>query len=369
MKPTILCVDDEIDNVEALERLFRSKYKVLKAISGAEALLILDQHPEPISVILTDQRMPGMTGVQFLEHSIVTHPAAVRILLTGYTDIESIIEAVNSGQIYRYLNKPWDPVDLLATVDRAVEKFELAAQLEIRNAELSEALAELQRLDDAKNRFMILINHELKTPLTSLINFTSLLKETRLSEEQETCVRRIEKSNNRLQSLIEDALFVVQGETGLLKVNTTVFAVSVLNLQLSTEIQTLAQQKKLKTILRWGERPVRADRQLLQQVVNRLVHNAIKFAEDSSQILVRVELAPDRQHLRFAVYNRGPSIPAELIDKIIQPFYLDENVMHHAVGMGLGLTICQSILKAHGQQLLIENRDEGVEVSFLLPQG
>ena len=111
-KHTILCVDDEIDNVEALERLFRKKYKVLKATSGKAALELLAQNPDEISVILTDQRMPMMTGAEMLEKTIETAPRATRLLLTGYTDLESVIEAVNKGQIHRYLTKPWDPIDL-----------------------------------------------------------------------------------------------------------------------------------------------------------------------------------------------------------------------------------------------------------------
>src|SRR5699024_806867 len=109
MEHTILVVDDEADNVDALERLFRRKYNVLKATSGRQALeLLADQK---VSLIVTDQRMPNMTGVEFLAESMKSHPETIRILLTGYTDIESVISAVNSGQIYRYLTKPWDPVD------------------------------------------------------------------------------------------------------------------------------------------------------------------------------------------------------------------------------------------------------------------
>jgi len=128
-KHTILCVDDEIDNVEALERLFRRKYTVLKATSGKEALAILDQHQNPISLIITDQRMPEITGVEFLEKTLQTHPETVRILLTGYTDLESVIMAVNQGQIFRYITKPWDPVDLANTVDHAIERYALGQEL------------------------------------------------------------------------------------------------------------------------------------------------------------------------------------------------------------------------------------------------
>nr|HMN68033.1 response regulator [Bdellovibrionales bacterium] len=119
MKHAILLVDDEADNVDALERLFRKKYKVLKATSGKDALELIKGNK--VSLILTDQRMPGMTGVELLSESMDTVPDAIRILLTGFTDIDSVISAINSGQVYRYVTKPWDPVDLQATVDQAVE--------------------------------------------------------------------------------------------------------------------------------------------------------------------------------------------------------------------------------------------------------
>ena len=102
-KHTILCVDDEIDNVDALERLFRKKYTVLKATSGAEALKVLDEHQGPVALIITDQRMPEMTGVEFLEKTLDSHPETVRILLTGYTDLESVIMVGNKGQNFKYL--------------------------------------------------------------------------------------------------------------------------------------------------------------------------------------------------------------------------------------------------------------------------
>ena len=366
MKHTILCIDDEIDNVDSLERLFRTKYTVLKAVSGAEAIQTLDQHPEPIAVIITDQRMPNMTGVQFLEQSMKTHPDAIRIILTGYTDIESIIQAINSGQIYRYLNKPWDPVDLLSTVDRAAERFELNQQLKQKNLELSQALSELTLLDDAKNRFMILINHELKTPLTTIISFSSLLQETPLNEEQEVCVKRIEKGSERLQAIIDDVLLIVQAETGILKTKISQFDCPQFKIEVPLEVSRLANQKGLKTILRWLDKKIICDAKLIQQVLSRLVHNGVKFAKDNTTVLVRAELTQPHR-IKFSVYNQGPTISIAVIDKIMKPFFLDEDVMNHSAGMGLGLAICQSILKSHSTQLYIQNESDGVTVFFELP--
>jgi len=365
-KQTILCVDDENDNVDALERLFRQKYTVLKAGSAAAALDILAIHPDPIAVIITDQKMPGMTGVQFLEHTMMTHPDTSRILLTGYTDIESIIEAINAAQIYRYINKPWDPVDLLNTVDRAVERFLLTREIKEKNDVITKALAELQTLDQAKDQFMILINHELKTPLTSILSFAELLRETRLSEEQGICVKRIHRSAERLREIVEDVLLLVSSEMKSLKVKVSPFDCRSFQVSMKPESEKLFRQKKLKLETQWMDRKVVGDQALLTQVLDRLVQNAVKFSKEDAAIEIKAELL-HAHRVRFILSNEGPPIPDNIKEKIFRPFFLDENVMNHSTGMGLGLTICHSILKAHSTQLKIGNTDNGVEVSFELP--
>lgn len=365
-RQTILCVDDEIDNVEALERLFRGRYKVLKATSGPDALQTLDQHPEPIALIITDQRMPQMTGVEFLEQSLRTHPESVRILLTGYTDLESVIAAINSGQVYRYINKPWDPVDLNSTVDRAVERFLLSRELKQKNVELTNALAELQTLDQAKSQFMILINHELKTPLTSIISFSDLLAETELSEEQNICVARISKGAARLRELVDDSLLIVSAETKTLKLKIQPFDPSEIDLRLKPDVEKMKDQRSISVKSQLPEKKIVGDSASVSQVLRRLIHNGLKFGNENSVIRVESELVQPHR-LRFSVSNDGPTIPKSTEEKILRPFFLDEDVMKHSTGVGLGLTVCQALLKAQNSTLEFEPRSEGVRVFFDLP--
>ncbi len=365
-KQTILCVDDEIDNVQALERIFRAKYTVLRATSGREALQILDQQRGPVSLILTDQRMPEMTGVEFLAQTIQKFPDTIRILLTGYTDIESIVSAVNTGQISRYLTKPWDPVDLQATVDQAVERFVMARELKEKNVELEKAYSELKTLDQAKNQFMVLINHELKTPLTAILSFSDLLKETHLTEDQSLCLDRIQKSADRLKGLIEDVLLVVGSETKTLRAKSQPFETHNLDLKLPMPLQQMLNRKSQSLQVHIPEMKIVADLTMIRQVLFRLLHNAIKFGHEGSAIELKTE--PTTPHrVKFSVINEGAPISSQVIDKILKPFFIDEDVMNHSAGMGLGLTVCQAILKAHSTHLHIENRDTGVEVSFELP--
>lgn len=364
MKQTILCVDDEIDNVEALERLFRKKYKVLKATSGSEALALLDQHPYEVAVILTDQRMPLMTGAQMLEKSIEKAPNAVRLLLTGYTDLESVIEAVNKGQIHRYLQKPWDPVDLQQTVDQAVERFHLRRELEIKNAQLEKALVELKTLDQTKTQFMILINHELKTPLTSILNFLALLTETELKSEQQTYVDRIQKSADRLRNLVDDVLLLMRAETSQLRPTRAQVRIAQVIQDLPVQLQESIQKKGQKVSLQLDEDSLDTDPFVLREVLHRLLHNAHKFG--SEKTLIDVKVTNRGSKFEIAVFNRGSKIDLTKAEKLLQPFFLDESVLHHSVGTGMGLAICQSLLKTLGSSLEFDNTSEGVLVKFHL---
>lgn len=116
---TILVVDDEVDNLELLERTLRREYKVVTARGGAEGLALLAEFD--VDLIMTDQRMPGITGLQLLERASSVSPHALGIILTGYTDAQDLMEAINSGYVYRYITKPWEPEELRLTLKRALE--------------------------------------------------------------------------------------------------------------------------------------------------------------------------------------------------------------------------------------------------------
>jgi response regulator RpfG family c-di-GMP phosphodiesterase len=128
-KINILYVDDEENNLISFKATFRIKYNVYTAISGEEAIKILDS--KPVEIIITDQRMPNMTGVEFLEEIIKKHPEPKRILLTGYADINAVIDAVNKGKIFHYLSKPWNEEELDMTINRAYDLY--CQEMETKN--------------------------------------------------------------------------------------------------------------------------------------------------------------------------------------------------------------------------------------------
>lgn len=141
----LLIVDDDKPNIRLLERVFRKDYFCLTASSAEEAISLLDQHE--VAVIITDQRMPQMTGIELLKKSADRRPHMVRILLTGYTDLEALVEAVNCGLVYTYVSKPWNNDDLKLRVGRAVEHYEnnkRQHQLAATNERLTARLKELK---------------------------------------------------------------------------------------------------------------------------------------------------------------------------------------------------------------------------------
>jgi len=132
---SILYVDDEMNNLIAFKAVYRTKYKIYTAISGEEGLDILSKNE--IHIVITDQRMPNMTGVEFLEKVIEKYPAPMRILLTGYTDMSAIVDAVNKGNIYHYLNKPWNDEEMERVIDGAYEIYLKKLEILEENKELS----------------------------------------------------------------------------------------------------------------------------------------------------------------------------------------------------------------------------------------
>ncbi|EOR92882.1 Two-component response regulator [Arcticibacter svalbardensis MN12-7] len=141
-KIKILYVDDEENNLFSFKAVFRIKYKVLIANSGDEALKLMRSNQ--VHIIITDQRMPNMTGVEFLEKVIEEFPDPIRILLTGYADMAAVVDAVNKGKIFHYLSKPWNEEELDMTIKRAYEVYKEHEEVKIMNEKLATSNDQLE---------------------------------------------------------------------------------------------------------------------------------------------------------------------------------------------------------------------------------
>jgi len=183
-KHPLLFVDDEESITKALRRLFRKEeYDIYTAASGQEGLDRLREVGKPFSLIISDQRMPEMNGAEFLEKAKGIFPQAIRILLTGYSDMDAMVDAINKGGIHRYFTKPWNDDDLLLQVRQSLEQYELVLEnrrllvltrkqnkeLKGLNDRLEEKVAERTREVVEKNEELSLLNRQLESPIKGVV--------------------------------------------------------------------------------------------------------------------------------------------------------------------------------------------------------
>ena len=187
----LLIIDDEVDITKALVRQFRRKYNVISTTDASEALKIMEN--EKIQVVLSDQRMPGMTGVDFFAQIKDKYPDALKLILTGYSDIEAVIGAINEGQVFRYVKKPWNPDELETIIREAFEKYELITnnrklmtslqeanqnleeKVQARTLELEKVNARLSELNLEKNKYIGMVAHDLRNPIGVAGSFSEIL--------------------------------------------------------------------------------------------------------------------------------------------------------------------------------------------------
>jgi len=237
----ILIVDDEEANLQTMRFLLQTHYEVYFARDGQEALTLMrtPDFAAKIQLILCDQRMPNMTGVQFLQKIIDLSPEIVRILVTGYTDIQSIIESINQAHIYKFMLKPVDQQDLLVTIKRALEAYDMGKKLEEyhkgleemvrrRTQELEQANMELREKNEmlVRTQGQLVMNekmaflgtlttgiaHELKNPLNFVVNFSEHASQvaSELTEIHSEALKKLVAPEDRGDPNAETALDLVE---------------------------------------------------------------------------------------------------------------------------------------------------------------
>src|ERR1700733_10815768 len=145
----VLYIDDEINNLNSFKAAFRRDFEIYTAQSAREGRKILDSNE--IGVIITEQRMPGMTGIEFLESILAVYPDTIRILLTGFSDMNAVMDAINRGQVYKYLVKPWQNDELKLYIQNALEIYHLRRENKELAHKLQQAMTELDNLNKSRN--------------------------------------------------------------------------------------------------------------------------------------------------------------------------------------------------------------------------
>ena len=214
-RPTLLVVDDEPEVLHSVHDLLRLDYRVLTCERGADALRVLES-PEPIHVVMSDQRMPGMTGVEVLRHAKRLRPEATRLMFTAYADIKAVIDAINQGNVFRYITKPWDPEELQAVVRQAVEQHDLIVERDRLVEELKATNRGSLEANRLKGAFIEVASHELNTPVAVVLGMPQLWKMTQADKATPT-ERRLGRANplnagKRLAAMVERMFKLIRSD-------------------------------------------------------------------------------------------------------------------------------------------------------------
>lgn len=374
----VVVLDDEENIRESVKRLFfRESFGITSTGDFEEAFAIIKEHP--IKVVLSDQRMPQITGVEFLKQVREKYPDVVRILITGHADIQAAEDAINFGGVYRFINKPWNSEELKATVKQAIEHHDLLLQnrelfdaTKSKNEELEILNRRLRGMYEAQKEFTSTVSHELRTPLASIKSTVDLVLSGApgpLTEDQTKFLQKTKNNVDRLNRLINDILDLTKlesGKTELKMVFHNMAKVIAEDLENHTEAAA-AKGLALKADISDNLPEIPMDVDKIHQVLNNLLSNAIKFTEQGG-VMITCKSNREQNHIEVSVADTGPGIRAEDKDKLFHKFQQLGDPNQHVGGTGLGLAICKEIVSRHGGKIWVDSQEgEGSCFRFVLP--
>jgi signal transduction histidine kinase len=367
-KPPILIVDDEPEVLASLRSLFRREYKVLTAERGEQALDILRTGAE-VHVIITDQRMPGMTGVELLSRVREEFPDVIRLMMTGYSDVNSVVNAVNEGSVYRYIGKPWDPDELSAVIRQAFERYRLVGERRI-------LLRELEEANRLKASFITLASHEFNTPLTIVLGMLRLAQSKNADDAVKPFLDRALVAAERLHRRLVNTFKVLEHGDFSRTLNLKPTSVQVVVDEAAQEMAPLLKIRKqsLLTRIEPVDLLVTGSHSHLRDVLEALLSNAMKFSKDESSI--RLSAVKDGECAIIEVEDHGTGICAADQPHVFEPMFSTLDMLKHSTGeygyckrgMGLGLAIAKRFVELqHGEITFSSDPSRGTIFRIRLP--
>ncbi|MEO7211044.1 MAG: hybrid sensor histidine kinase/response regulator [Chitinophagaceae bacterium] len=350
----ILFIDDELNNQNAFFAGFRRRFKVYTASSAAEGLEVLEK--EKIHVIIADQRMPQFTGVQFFQKVRRSHPHPMRILLTGYTDIEALEDAVNKGEIYRYIKKPWDDKEVDQAIRNAYEIYFTREQLRIK-------ITELEKTNDELNRLVYSTSHDLRSPLASIMGVLNLAK-------MENSV----KDPNGYMEMI--GICAVKMDDYIKKIIEYYRSVRVEEANDSIDFKKIIQENI--QLHKMQNPAIRFDVSVTQDIAfvndvfrvtvifDNLISNALKYQkpEEKNQ-KISIEVRVTKEKALIIIEDNGIGIQEKDLMNIFTMFFRSTS---NATGLGIGLFIVQeAVSKLHGQISVQSELGKGTKFLLEIP--
>lgn len=372
---TILAVDDEPASVRVVSRALADEHRVLTATSGRDALTLLAA--EPVALVVVDQRMPEMSGTELLARCAAQQPDIIRVLLTGYTDIDTLLEAINAGHVYFYLTKPWEPQELRLVVRRGLERYDIEADRRRLLGELERALARARREAEQKGRLLTLAAHELGTPLHLLSNALALMVDSGLPVEQDSWFDTARRSAAWLGRIAAQMANGARWHGGAVKLDRQLLPLSAVLDDVQHAFASMVTRRRLTLHVEGAgvDPSVAADRIWLRRALSNLLCNAVRFTPDGGTITVTAAVTP--RALCITVSDTGIGIDPQLLDEVFEPFsaaagdvqlHTSGHFEFGARGLGLGLAITKAIVDEHGGSIAVRSqKGTGSQFTVTLP--
>ena len=366
--PTILIVDDDLNNLRALERMLEQPDRmVIKARSGDEALRCLLLHD--VAVLLLDVRMAAMDGYEtaaLIRKREKTQSLPI-IFVTAFNKGEAdVLKGYSFGAV-DYIFKPIVPDILRAKVDIFVELYKRTTALLRKNEDLkrtehkllntNQQLEELNRL---KSSFVSVASHEIRTPVTGIKGYVENMLSGLagpITEKQRHYLTRVTSNVDRLMRIIDELLDIARIEAGQIQLHMDSVSIGQLLSGVAEELQPLAAQKRIvlqQDASRISGVSLKGDEGKLRQVLTNLVHNALKFTPAGGRVEVEAVTKKPGQ-VQISVRDTGPGISASDLPRIFDRFYSGTSVPPDTRGAGLGLAISKSLIDLHGGHLHVSS--------------
>jgi C4-dicarboxylate-specific signal transduction histidine kinase len=339
MKRDILYVDDERDNLVVFEASFDDIYRIHTVNSARKALELLEQRPFP--VVVADQRMPVMTGSELFEAMRRKHPHTKRVMLTGYADSKAMLDAINQGQVYYFIKKPWQKHEVQSVLTKAIEAYDLS----IANMALTDRLVAVDRCA-ALGRSAARIAHEMGNQLC-MLPLLELIEERYADHDDLVQTAGFARATyERLVQLVAEVKAFVRFEHDDLPMQVVSLAELVHELAEFLRYDNTLPHARLFLVVN-AEPAVRANRIKLQQVLVNLLKNAAHAIRGRDDGRVELSLDAEAGWARLAVRDNGCGMTPEIAARIWDPFFSTKG----EEGTGLGLDIVKGIVEAHGGQI------------------
>jgi signal transduction histidine kinase len=292
------------------------------------------------------------------------HPDAIRLLFTGYADIRAVIDAINQGNVYRYITKPWDPDELQTVIreacahyDLLVERKQLLGQLQEKNTELEQTNTQLTQANQLKQAFIQVASHELRTPLTILLGLSRLaLRQRDVREPVHEFLVRMDEAAQRLQRLVDQIISMLTAQRFDEVLERSREDLPPLIKQAAEDVRPFIELRGQTLALDVPDDlgSMNIDGLKVRDSINHLLLNAIKFTPDHG----RIELAATRDNglATIRVTDTGAGIDPESLKHLFEPFFTGYDVSHHSSGLfeygkrglGLGLSVVKGFVELHG---------------------